>query len=157
MPRIYTVEFENQTLNTGDGDVDLFEIIPATNQPVELLGLFIGQSSEVGEAEEEQLRFKVIRGHTTSSDGTAATPAALNPAHGAAGFTAEVIGATVATAGTPIDLHSDVWPVRVGYQILLPEGFGWGCSAAQSRIVVRMMSTVADAITGVTATLYVAG
>ena len=136
------------------GDVDLFEIAPATDRPVSILGLVLGQSSELQEAEEEQLRLKVIRGHVTGGNGTATTPTPIDDTNPTAGFTAEVLGTTVATGGSPIDVHSDVWQVRAGYQLFLPPKMEWKLSAAANRLVVRLMAAVADDLTA-SGTLYI--
>lgn len=142
--RHYSVEFEQASITTANGDYDLFEFVPATNRSIELCGLILAVTSELGDAQEEQLRIKVIRGHATSGDGTATTPAPLNNGDGASGFTAETVGATIASTGTPVDLHSDAFNVRTGYQFWWPDGFGPTCTVAGSRLVVRMMSTVTD-------------
>ena len=155
MGRIYTVEFENRVVANADATHDLFELTPATDQPIEIQGIFLSQSTEVGDASEEQLRIQVIRGHATSgSGGAAATPRPTNPNDAAAGFTAEVENTTVASTGTPVNLHSDTWNVRVPFSPPELPGWFWGCSAAETLIVVRLLSTVTDDIT-MSGTLYV--
>ena len=62
--RLYTVEFEAQTVATASGDVDLFELDAAAEKPIELVGLFIKTTSELQDAQAEWLRLRVIRGHT---------------------------------------------------------------------------------------------
>jgi hypothetical protein len=144
MPRVYTVEFENQTIAAASGDYDLFELGPASNKPIELVEIVLGQTTELQEAQEEQLRIRVIRGHTTSSNGTSATPRPVSPADAAAGFAAEVVGATIASAGTAVNLISDVWPVRAGYTWgPRPQGMGIWCANAEL-LVVRLMAAVTD-------------
>lgn len=154
MGRKYTVEFSGVTVTNAGGDADLFEITPADDHPLEVFGLFLAVSSEVGDAAEEILEYKVIRGHATTGDGSATTPAPLNPNDAAASFTAETYGVTIASTGTPIDLHSDAFNVRVGEKLWLPPEGRWKVTQVQTLLVVRMMSTVADDVT-MSGTLYV--
>lgn len=147
MPRVYTVEFEAQTIANASGDYDLFEFDAASDLPIELVALSLGQSSELGDAAEEQLRLRIIRGHTTSANGTSATPRPVSPGDAAAGFAAEVVGSTIASAGTAVNLLSDTFNVRAGYQWgPVPNGMGFWTSGA-ALLTVRLMSTVADDLT----------
>lgn len=148
MPRIYTVEFEAQTVANASGDVDLFEFDAAAEKPIELFGLFLAVTSEVATnvGEDEFLRLRVIRGHTTSGNGTSTTPRPMDSVDTAAGFAAETNGATIASAGTAVNLHSDAFNVRTGYQFWWPEGAGPRTSGADL-LVVRLMAAVADDVT----------
>ncbi len=148
MARVYTVEFEAQTVATASGDVDLFEFDAAAEKPIELFGLFLAVTSEVttNVGEDEFLRLRVIRGHTTTGNGTSATPRPIDPADAAAGFVAEVLGATIAAAGTAINLHSDAFNIRTGYQFWWPEASGPRTNGADL-LVVRLMAAVADDVT----------
>jgi hypothetical protein len=147
MPRCYTIEFEAQTVATASGDVDLFEIGPASNKPIELVALELGQSSETGDAAEEQLRIRIIRGHTTGSNGSAVTPRPFSPNDSAAGAACEVLGTTIASAGTAVNLLSATFNVRAGYQWgPQPNGMGIWCANAEL-LVVRLMAAVADDLT----------
>lgn len=149
--RNYTVSF---TATAATAAVDLFELTPADDKPVLVYGLFIGQSSDPGDAQAEQTAFRVIRGHTTSgSGGSAPTPAPVNHAT-ASGFTAEVLNTTAATAGTTVDLHADVINWQAGYQVWLPEGSEWGATQANTTLVIRLAAAPADSLT-VSGTLYV--
>jgi len=143
MPRVYTVTDENRAYVTTDGDVDLLELDAATDLPIELIGLKIHVITELQEAQEEWLRFKIIRGHTTSGNGTAATARPVSPADAAASFAAEVYGATIASAGTAVDLDAFGVQVRAGDQWILPEGLSYWTSGA-SLLVVRLMAAAAD-------------
>ncbi len=143
MPRVYTVSVENVTITNAGGDADLVELDAATDKPIELFGIQIMSTSEVQEAQEEWIRCKVIRGHTTTGNGTSATPRPLATPDAAAGFVAETFGTTIASAGTGIDLASFAFNVRAGYEIFLPEGCGFWTSGADL-LVVRMMAAPAD-------------
>jgi hypothetical protein len=73
-PRVYTVTFQAVAITVSQ---DLFEITPADDKPVQFLGLFLAQNTDVGDAQDEILRWSCIRGHTTSgSGGSAPTPQA---------------------------------------------------------------------------------
>lgn len=145
MPRTYTVVDENRAYATGDGDVDLLELDAGADLPIELVGLRIHVLTEVQEAAEEWLRLMIIRGHTTSSNGTATTPRPVSPADAAAGFTAEVYGATIASAGTAVNLDAFGVQVRAGAEFILPEGLSYWTSGT-SLLVVRLMAAAADAL-----------
>lgn len=151
MSRLYTVEFEAVAVTA---QVDFFELTPADDKPVDILGLFLSQSSDVGDAADELLRYRVIRGHTTSGSGGAApTPRPLNRSDVAAGFAAETCNTTIASAGTGVNLHSDTFNVRAGLQLWLPDGCEWGATQADTTLVVRLMAAPADSLT-MSGTLY---
>lgn len=148
MPRFYTVSFSEVAFTTA---VDLFELDAAAEKPISITGLHIAQSTEFGDAAEEVIPFKVIRGAATSGAGTSITPRPLNKTDTAAGFVAE--RGAVATAGTPIDLHADAWNVRAGYQLWLPEGHEWMTSGADL-LEIQLTTAPVDSI-DISATIYV--
>jgi hypothetical protein len=155
MARMYSVAFAATTVANSSGDVDLFEISPADDKPVEIVGLILATTSELAEAQEEWIAYQILRGHTTSgSGGSSATPAVLNSIDTAAGFAAEVLNTTIASTTTPIICHAGAFQVRAGEQIWWPEGCGPAASQANTTIVVRQMAAVTDDVT-MTGTLYV--
>ena len=152
--RLYTVQFDNVSVSAAQ---DLFEITPADDKPLEIVGLFLSQTgvADVGDAAEECLPVQIIRGFTSSgSGGSAPTPAPVKRVDAAAGFTAEVNNTTLATTGTTVTIHSDNFNVRVGYQNWWPEGTEPDASQANTTIVVRLTRAPADAIT-LSGTLYI--
>jgi hypothetical protein len=153
--RVYTVPFENVTVSASQ---DFFEISPADDRPVALMGLTldnVGGTSDAGDAQEEFLRLLIRRGHTTSgSGGTTPTPGALNPLDAAAGFAAEVNNTTIASVGTTVDLVPLGWNVRVPLREFWPEELWPRATQANTTIVVRMLSTPADPLS-VSGCLYV--
>lgn len=151
---VYTVSFDQQTIAAASGDYDLFELVPADDRPIELVALFLGNKSEVGDAQDEMLALSIITDYTTSSNGTAATPRPLDSRDGAAGFTAETVGSTVATAGTPITVHVDTFNVRAGYQLILPEFMRPKVDQGDTAMYVRLTTAVADDLT-LSGTAYV--
>lgn len=150
--RMYTVSFSATAVTTA---VDLFELTPADDKPLEVVGLFIGQSSDAGDAQAEILPYSVIRGHTTSGSGGAApTPRPLGVSSAAAGFTAETCNTTAATVGTTVTLHADTFNVAVGEKLWLPDGCEWGVAQGNTTLVVRLGAAPADSLT-MHGTLYV--
>lgn len=160
MPRgVYTVSFANSTIASASGDYDLFEIDPAADKPVELVALYIGNKSEIGDAQEEMVDLQILYmsgGTFTSGNGTATTPRPTDPSDGAASFGAETVGATVATtSGTSVTRHADTFNIRTGLQLIWPPDMRPKCDgAAQSALVVRIGTALADDAT-VSGTLYV--
>ena len=150
--RVYTVEFEGTAVTAA---VDSFELTPADDKPVEIIGLFLSQSSDVGDAAEEIIRYRVIRGHTTSGTGGAApTPRPVDRSGAAAGFAAETNNTTAASTGTTNNLHSDAFNIRVGEKLWIPEGCWWEASQGDTTILIRLMAAPADSLT-MSGTLYV--
>jgi hypothetical protein len=151
MPRVYAVPFSAVAVSAAQ---DLWELTPADDKPLEIVGIELGQTSDAGDAQDELLQISIIRGHTTSgSGGSAATPVPLNPNDTAAGFTAEVNNTTVASAGTTTTLHTGAWNVRAGYINWFPEESRPQAGQGNTTIVVRQTAP-ADALT-VSGVLYV--
>ena len=157
MGRMYTVEFGPVTGNAADTDFDFFEITPAANKKLTVHAVFVGQVSATGDAEEEMLHWKVIRGHTSSGGGVATTPAPLNPGDPAATFTAESFNGngSIASSGSPIDLHSDTFNLRVGLAFIWTPEMRPSVTAGQTRLVIRNMTTIATGDQVLHGTLYV--
>ncbi len=152
MGRKYSVSFEGTAVTVA---ADLFEITPADDKPCKIIGMTLAQSSDVGDAAEEILRFKMIRGHATSgSGGSAPTPAPLGASGAAAGFTAETCNTTAASTGTAVDLFADAFNIRSGYQIWFPPEAQPEVSQAGTTLVVRLMAAPADSLT-MSGTLFV--
>lgn len=150
---MYTVEFENQAFTNALGDYDAFELVPATDSPIIIHAIFIENISEVGDAQEEMVRWKLVRGNTTSGNGSSTTPQLLDSTSGAASTTAEVVSSTPATAGTEADLHSGAFNIRVGLIFIPTPEMRPRCDAGDNRICVRLPGTFADDVT-LSGTLY---
>lgn len=143
--REYTIRFSQVGITTA---IDPFEIIPAANKAVEVMGLFIAQSSDFGDAQAEILPYQVIRGLTTAgTGGAAATLRSMDPKDAAAGFTANTNRVAGAVTGTEEILHSSAFNVMVGEALWLPEGAGWKCTSTESRLLIRMPKAPADELT----------
>jgi hypothetical protein len=108
---------------------DLFEIVAPSTGNVVIRALEISQGTEVGDAQDEMLRMRIMTGATTSgSGGSSATPIPKALGNSAFGGTAEINNTTLAQDGT-IVTHRDIYfPVRAGYV--------WN-PAEDSRLVIR--------------------
>jgi hypothetical protein len=126
---------------------DFFEYVCAASRPITILGWTIGQSTEAGDAADEQLRIELITGHSTSgSGGTTPTPFALDGSATAALGTTEMNNTTIASAGSPVVRHADAFNVRGGHLWIPPPELRV-VVAASARVVLRLNSTPADSIT----------
>jgi hypothetical protein len=114
---LYVASFENVAVTAAQ---DLFSLLPATQRPCVLHACYISQSTELGDAAEEQLRVIIKRGGTTvGSGGTAATEYALDPSAPTASASVRYNDTTAVTTGTIINLHAETFNVRNGW-IYLP-------------------------------------
>lgn len=156
MSRVYAVSFENVAVGTAAQD--LFELSPADDKPIRILGIIlsnVGGAADAGDAQEELIRLTLKRGHTSSgSGGSAFTPLALDPSDAAAGFAAEINNTTVASAGTAVVLLADGWNIRIPYQLFFTPETQPQANQGNTTIVLRSESTLADAIT-MSGTIYV--
>jgi hypothetical protein len=158
---VYSVEFTNKAATAAMADFDFFEIDPAADKPVEIVGIFIGQETQEGDTNEDYVRLAILRfsGATFTSGGeVSTTPRPMDPSDGAASGAYEAFnanGGVATTSGTTVRIHSDTFNVRTGYQIWFPpEGRPKVDGAAHSAMVVRCESTL-DATTNFSGTLYV--
>ena len=149
----YSVGFDG-TVTSAGGDTTIWEIDPAADKPVKLMGYEFNVTSELQEAQEEWLRMRVTRyvgGTFTSSNGTAQTPRPLDELNTVAMAAAvEANGATLASStGTAHILGYFGVPVRGGYgPIWVPPEYRWNVlGVAQSALVIDMLNTLADDIT----------
>lgn len=147
MGRLYAVTFENVAVTAAQ---DLFMIAPADDKPCAIHACYISQSTEVGDAQEEFLRIKIIRGFATVGSGGgsgAVTP--LNENDTTAGFTARINDTTPAVvgAGATEVVWAESFNERTGWQFLPTPEMRPMCTQAKTRIVVTMLSTPADSVT----------
>lgn len=145
MSGIYTVQFNGVAATAQQ---DLFELVAASGKPIVILGFELSQTTELGDAAEEQLSVLVKSGQTTSgSGGSAPTPAATDTSNTvAAGFTAEANNTTKASAGTIVTHAAYAWNVRMPLQVLFTQEQQL-LMAASRRFTVELASTPADSIT----------
>jgi len=148
MGRIYSIE-GGPTAETVK--VDFFSIVPADDKPCILHAVFIGQTTEVGDAQEEQLEVLIVRGGTgmtVGSGGAAPTPRPIaSSADAASGFTARTLDTTVATFTAGVNVHRDTFNVRNGWQYYPAPEDRIGFSQANGGLAVSMTGAPADSIT----------
>lgn len=125
---------------------DLFEITAPSDAAVIVHSLYVGQTSDMGDAQAEALKIQLIRGYATSgAGGTAPTPTPLQGGFPASGSVVEANNTTLASTGTPAVVHQDVWNIQLPYQYRPTPEERIVLSPAQ-RLVVRLAAP-ADAIT----------
>jgi hypothetical protein len=140
---IYTVVFDQQTIASASGDYDFFELDAAAEKPIEIVALSIANKSEIGDAQEEMVAYSIVRGNTTTSNGTSTTPRPLDASDGAASFTAKVVGSTPATAGTAVTLVADTFNIRANLMMIYPELMRPKTQGADL-LCVRLLTALAD-------------
>lgn len=153
MSRVYRVPYTGTITNAG-GDTDLLVIQPADDKPCRLIGWIMGQSSEVGDAAEENLRITLrhMTATVTVTGGTAVTPVANRPGTNevaAAGCTTTCNCTTVTTTnGTSVIMEELAWNERATpWERWIPEELR--PVALQGEVlIVRQESTAADDYTG---------
>lgn len=128
---------------------DLFELTPADDKPIRVVECQLYQTTELGDAAEEQIGLDWVRGHTTSgSGGSVATPQPINPSDAAAGFTAEVGNTTAASVGTTTTHGAPGWNLRIPYcDIRTPECPCCEATQTNTTLVLRMAAAPADSTT----------
>lgn len=147
MARTYAVSFSAVAITAAQ---DVFEVTPADDKPVRLLGLVLGQYTDVGDAASENLSVLVRRLPATFTTGTGGTqgvtPVPLDASDSAAGFAADINNTGVATtSGTAVTLWADVWNTQAGLQVWWPEGAQ--PQAQQGAGLVVTITAPADSIT----------
>jgi hypothetical protein len=151
MGRMYTVPFAGATVTNAGGNADLWEFLPADDKPIKLRGFRLGQLSEVADAAEEGVEVQIIRmaATVTGSNGSSVTPVPMDSADAAAGFTAEVNGATVATtSGATTIVESVPWNNRqTPCDFWYPDERFCPKAKQGEGLFIRLLTTVADDMT----------
>lgn len=144
MSRIYTVQFAGVAATAQQ---DIFEIVAPSTGSVVIHAIELSQTTELGDAAEEQLLIQLKSGQTTSgSGGSAPTPVPLAFGDAAAGATAEVNNTTKASAGTIVTHASWSWNIRGEFfKLFTPELRP--ILRASRRMTVELGTTPADSIT----------
>jgi hypothetical protein len=131
--------------------IDIFELLAGTGKPLRLLGWELGQTSEVGDAQEEVLTLvlkRVTGAPTSGSGGGTSTFVATTPNDTAAGATLETGNTTKLTGGTSVEIARFPWQVRqpIPYPPI-PEEMLVLDSA--TRFVLELVTTPADSISAI--------
>lgn len=140
---VYTVSFDQQTIAAASGDYDFFELDAATDKPIEIIALKLDNKSEVGDAAEEMVAFSIVRGNTTTGNGTATTPRLTDPSDVAASFTAKTVSSTPASVGSPVTLLAGTFNIRAGLNEVWPEAMRFKTAGADL-LCVRLLTALAD-------------
>jgi hypothetical protein len=144
MRGVYTLTFREQSFTAANGDYDFFEITPADDRPVELIGLLLAVKSEVGDAQDEMVSYGIVTDNATTGNGTATTPRPVDQRDGTVGFSAESVASTPASTGTAIEMMNDTFNVRAGLQLWLPEEYRVRVDQADVMACVRLWTALAD-------------
>lgn len=149
MSRVYTVQYQG-TLTAAGTDAELFYFKPAADKPIRLRGFRLCQFSEVGDAQEENIRISLIWLPTTvtvGSGGSSVTPKDIDRiADTTAGFTARCNDTTLATtSGTAVTLEELAWNERnTPFEVRWLDEREMPSVANASALVVRNQTTIAD-------------
>jgi hypothetical protein len=101
---------------------DIFEFTVATDRPVRIYGMTLGQTTDLQDAAEEVLRIGLYRDVTAGSTGTALTETIYANESASAAVTLAVVGnrGTASTGGELIDIIP--WNIRIPlYWFPIPE------------------------------------
>lgn len=150
MGRMYRVPYTGTITNSG-GNADLIALTPADDKPIRLVGWLLGQTSEVGDTQEENLELTVrhMTATVTVTGGTSVTPVPNRPGTDTeAGFTATANSSTVATtSGTSTIMEEIGWNERATpWERWIPEELRPRASQGEY-LLIRNESTPADDFT----------
>jgi len=153
MPRIYAVPLSG-TITAAGGDTDIWSFQPADDRPIRIRGIRLGQTTEVGDTQEEGLRITVRRMTATftvgSGGGSVTAAAPVGDAGGTTwGFTARSNDTTVATtSGTNQVLDEIAWNERnTPYETWYPDTDYAPKGKQTEGLVIRCETTLADDMT----------
>ncbi len=113
MGRMYSAVFENVAVTAAQ---DFIELNAPSDAVVVVHAVYIGQSSDAGDAESEMLDVLFHMGSTSGSGGSTVTATPLELGDAAFGGTVEANNTTQSTEGTLI--HADTFNVLAGYQYM---------------------------------------
>lgn len=147
MGRKYTAFFEGVAVTAQQ---DFFEILAPSDAVIVLHDIDLSQTTEFGDAAEEQLLIRMVRGvgAVTSGNGTSATVNPIEDGDTATGATVEKNGTTkmVVGSGTLEQLAAWAWNVRIPFvKIFTPETRP--VISPGNRLTIELATTPADSIT----------
>jgi hypothetical protein len=154
--RVYAVSFA-ATAETNK--VDWFELTTGSTGYIRILYIDIGQTTELGDAQEEQIDWYIKRGtgsYTSGSGGNSSVArTAVLPGDAAATFTAETLNTTQIAVGTGTltTIHNSAFNLRAGLQVAFTPEVAPAC-APSSALAIGMTGNPADSVTWV-GTVYV--
>lgn len=131
--------------------IDFFELLAGSNKPAILLGFELGQTSEIGDAQEEMLTLvlkRVTGAPTSGSGGGTPTLQSTRPNDTAVGATLETGNTTKLTGGTSVEMCRWAWNIRVPL-LYIPVPEERIVADQATRLVLELVTTPADSIAGV--------
>ncbi len=145
MSQVYTATFSDVAVSVAQ---DLFSLLVGDDRPITILSCIISQNSDVGDAAAEGLSIKIVRGlNTVGSGGSAPTPILHDGKGVAADTTVRANDTTEASAGTPVDLHSEVWNIRMPWVYLPVPEARFRIDQTDDIVAVQLITVPADPIT----------
>lgn len=131
--------------------IDIFELLAGTASALVFMGFELGQTTEIGDAQEEMLTLSLKRvtgAPTSGSGGGTSTPAPTNSGGAAFGGTLETGNTTKLTGGTAQEVARFTWNVRTPL-LYRPIPEEWIGLAISTRLVLELVTTPADSIGGI--------
>lgn len=128
--------------------IDVMEILSGTGKPAVLLGFQFGQTTEIGDAQEEQIPIiirRVTGAPTSGSGGGTSTFQSTRPNDTAAALTLETGNTTKLTGGTSVEMGRVPWNVRTDC-LYLPVPEERIVFDAATRLVIELSAAPADSI-----------
>jgi len=146
MGRMYSVGF---TASAQTAAIEFFEVVTPATCSVVIHSLEIGQTTELGDAMEEQLEWYISSGATVSGNGSATTPVALDRGITMAALsTCETVATTKANTGTIVYPKRGVFNVRAGL-LYVPTPETRISIPPSTRLTVGLTAAPADSVTWV--------
>lgn len=148
MSRMYTCQFNAVAVTVAQ---DLFEIIGATGKILRIHSIELEQSTEVGDAQEEQLGITLKYGAgsvTSGSGGSSVTPAKIEQGDAAASFTCKANNTTkmAAGSGTITTQRAWTWNVRIPFNKIFTER-QMPVIGSADRMTIELVAAPTDSVT----------
>lgn len=146
MSRIYTINLSPTAIAVA---ADLIEITPADDLPVTILSTQVWQTSDFGDAQEEELTLSWVRGNTTSGSGgnTSVARAPKDGRDAAASMTVETANTTAASSGTAVTPYSTGWNVRMPFERVFTPEEQIHADQGDTLLCLRLGGAPADSLT----------
>lgn len=149
LARSYTTSINISSAFTAQ--IDIFELLAATGKPGVLVSFELGQPTEIGDAQEEQLTLvlkRVTGAPTSGSGGGTSTFQSTRPNDTAAGLTLETGNTTKLTGGTSVEMGRFEWNLRMSC-LYVPVPEERIVFDAATRLVLELVTTPTDSIGGI--------
>ena len=142
MGQVYTIEFTFANFDIAGGDWDPFELRPPSPTPFSVVAVVIENFERKGDAEEEQIRWQIVRGHTVSGSGSTQVGNRLDDNDFNIGVIADRVSATVASGGSPEIIHAGVFNNRKGLHWWPTPEMRPKVDGGQTTLVIRFPATL---------------